>query len=183
MYCCVQLKFKVFLSPQRETLYPSAVTPVCFFLPLPTRLFFPLQILCTGQLMWTLSYPVWSVITGGSCPALWLNETPCNDGSVGCLTLYSCHILFTWPFAYENIPYFRLLWAMLPWTSMDTFLCGQMFLLPLGIVAGDKFSTSPGWSQTPYVVEDNSVFLILPSPSPTDWDYSHTPLRLVLRCL
>lgn len=51
---------------------------------------------------------------------------------------------------------------------MDTFLCGQMFFTSLGHVlwsalAGDKFSMSPGWPPTPYVAEDNSEFLILPS--------------------
>lgn len=39
--CCVQFKFKVFLSPQRETLYPSAVTRVLFLTTYYKVFFFP----------------------------------------------------------------------------------------------------------------------------------------------
>lgn len=113
MYCCIQLKFEAFLSPQRETLYPS-VTPYSVLLLTTYNeafLFFstPDPVYWTAHVNGLIPCLCGLSLPAGSCPALWLNETPCKDGSVGCLTLYSCHILFPWPSAYESIPYFHLL--------------------------------------------------------------------------
>lgn len=109
MYCCVQLNLKHFCH-LREKSYVHQQSPLCASSYHLQRGLFPHSRSCVLDSSYGRSHTLCGLsLPAGSCLALWLNETPCKDGSVGFLTLYSCHILFTWPSAYESIPYFHLL--------------------------------------------------------------------------
>lgn len=126
--CCVQFKFKVFLSPQRETLYPSAVTRVLFLTTYYKVFFFHsrsyvLDSSCDrSHILCGLS------LLAGSYPALWLNETHRMGDSVGCLILiYAPFYLPGHLLMKVYLTYYEQCCCEHPWTP---FCVDRCFLLP-----------------------------------------------------
>lgn len=141
----------------REKPYIHQQSPVCCFLPLTTRFFFfffhsrscVLDSSCDrSHILCGLS------LLAGSYPALWLNETHCMGGSVGCLILiYAPFYLPGHLLMKVYLTYYEQCCHEHPWTP---FCVDRCFFTSLGHVlwsalAGDKFSMSPGWPPTPYL--------------------------------